>query len=288
MFTIRYSLSFLVCALFSCGSFESVTDTAKLVENLENQKSAYENSPCDLTILEKSNLPCAQDQIKDTIRIKAIKLLVAYGNTLEKFVKDADFKPEDQIGQVLNGANDAGWTSLSDDEIKGSKTIAKSIVSIVTNSIKRKALRTELKNNNEAVQQIVKHLVGDLDLRIAEYIRAKKALENYYNNPDPDDNSDKRVVKDSSLKHTIGYAEKNGFDNMSYSYVSNMISRDVKRIQETRKMLLTFGIAHNILAQNFEKIGTKSDPEVVEQLFNDLSDLFDGFNKIKKQSTTAN
>lgn len=280
---LRKSVLLFPLLFYSCASFESVTDTAKLAQGLGQQQVTFTFHPCELEFLNIKQLPCAEYMKADVKRKKAIDLFVAYGKVLEKLVKDSELETEDQIDLVLSGANDAGWTSLTDDQVAGAEKIASSIMKILTNGIKRRALSKELNSNNTAVKAILTHLEADLVIRVEHYSQFKNTLAAFYNNNDPTDHPDSRIAMDPTFKTKIGYVADNKLDRITYLYITRLVNNDIKKMEETIKALNVFGVAHKTLADNFKRVGSAKDPEVVAELMKNLADFFEGLEKLKKK-----
>lgn len=281
----------LIMILGSCASFESVKSTGKLAQNLNNFKEVYSTNPCDLNSafqsqVEESLKSCDQYQKLDTISIKAFELINNYGKALETLIEDSEFDSEDQIELVLEGGKEAGWFNLSDDQISGSKSVVDATFKIVTNGVKRNALRKEFIQNNVAVQNLVNSLKSDLVARKQLYLNTSNVIKDYLNE-DPELDADTRLVRSLSDTVVIGYANQNRLDRLTKTMIKKQIESDTIMISQTIKALTAFGEAHDILAKNFKKVGTKSDPEVAKEIFDNLKEIFDGIKKLEEESKSS-
>lgn len=276
---LLYSIPFLV--VISCGSYQSVKHTGKLAQELNDYKEVYSQRPCDVdhVFTDAENGYCEQFDEKESVRIDALDLLIAYGVILEKFVEDSDMESGDQIEVLLGNGNSAGWTSLDESQISGAKKIVDAIHSIATNSIKRKALNSQIKENNNSLQMIVSTLKEDLNLRIEIYNNVLLKMKQYFNE-DSGLDADRRQVLDSS-ESKIGYVKRNRLDEINIRFIENHLKKDMYQISNTIKALTAFGNAHQLLAENFGNIGTKSDYKVVGLIMKDLKNIYTGFQEIK-------
>lgn len=273
-------------SISSCASFESVKTTGKLAQNLDSYKDIYTKNPCNLTKAFQVNLETNQDKCteyesNDTIRVQALELLSKYGKALEILVEDAKFDAEDQIGLVLESGTKAKWFTLTEDQITGGKTIGDATFKLIVNGVKRKALRKEFVKNNVAVQGIVNTLYADLVIRKAIYVIATKEIDALINEDSKFD-ADPREVKDSS-ETVIGLAYQNRLDQLTKSLLKRQIINDTIQVSKTMDALQSFGKAHEILAKNANKIGTRSDAEVVKELFVNLGKVFEGIEKLEEK-----
>ena len=277
-------LYFIPFSIFiSCGSFESVTDTGLLAQGLDYYKEVYNTKPCDIDAAfnESDTEYCKTYEDYDSTRLKTIDLLVTYGKTLEMFVEDNGFEPDEQIDLLMGSGNSAGWMSLSDNQISGSKKIVNATFSLINNGIKRKTLKNVLRDNNNAVQMIVSSLKNDLKLRNLIYNNTLKKMNDYMNE-DTDLDSDRREVLDNS-ETNVGFVKRNKLDVINIKLIKNRIYRDTVQIANSITALTAFGNAHDILAKNFDRIGTNSDPELAKLIFSDLKNLYKGLNNLKRE-----
>ena len=197
------------------------------------------------------------------------------------FVEDNGFEPDDQIDLLMGSGNAAGWLSLSDSQISGSKKIVNATFSLINNGVKRKTLKNILRDNNNAVQMIVSSLKNDLKLRKLIYDNILKKMNDYMNE-DTELDSDRREVLNNS-ETSLGFVKRNKLDVINIKLIKNRIYRDTVQITNSITALTAFGNAHNILANNFEKIGTNSDPKVAKIIFSDLKNLYKGLNNLKRE-----
>lgn len=281
-------LLIVTIVLGSCVSFKSVETTAKIAQKLENEKSVFDSSPCYLNSVFGSTDEdyCEYFEEKDTINLNALELLVSYGKALEKLVEDSEFEGEDQAELVLESINDAKWTELSEDQINGGKGIVDATLNLINNGVKRKVLSEEISNNDENIQSLVAALLDGLKSRRQVYKNVLTLSENLIN-PNPDLDVDKREVF-SENKELLGYADQNKLDALTKVLLKREIEKETSRISDLEKTLTAFGKAHGILASNVEKVGKKSDAEVVNEIFDELKTLFEGFKKLDDSSVGSN
>ncbi|KKK86533.1 hypothetical protein LCGC14_2762270, partial [marine sediment metagenome] len=116
--------------------YQSVKHTGKLAQELNDYKEVYSQRPCDVdhVFTDAENGYCEQFDEKESVRIDALDLLIAYGVILEKFVEDSDMESGDQIEVLLGNGNSAGWTSLDESQISGAKKIVDAIHPIATSA----------------------------------------------------------------------------------------------------------------------------------------------------------
>lgn len=101
-------------------------------------------------------------------------------------------------------------------------------------------------------------------------------------NEDTDLDSDRREVLDNS-ETNVGFVKRNKLDVINIKLIKNRIYRDTVQIANSITALTAFGNAHDILAKNFDRIGTNSDPELAKLIFSDLKNLYKGLNNLKRE-----
>ncbi|HQQ98867.1 MAG TPA: hypothetical protein PLX35_16460 [Cyclobacteriaceae bacterium] len=282
LFTVATCLVLYV--LSSCASFESVTATGKLAESLDTKAHLFDTNPCDFLVEFKPQLiDCNKSRGYDTIRKKGIKLIVAYGKALQSIAKESDLKPADQIELVIKGANNAGWTSLTDNQLKGSKNVGAAVIDLISKSIKQKGLSKVVRSTDPDIQTIVQQLNGILTERANAYKEIQKTIDELFYDDNPRLNLS-REVKDQSDK-VIAYAENNSLDKLLVKQLKIGIKDQLEAIDQEKKLIAAFAKSHKLLAENFTKIGTKEDASLVKKIFEDLGNLFDGAEKLKPVST---
>jgi len=279
----QYQILILSCLLliYSCATFDSVKSTGKITQSLSSSKEVYNNKPCDIDFAFNDQYSdyCENYTLNDSIRIKTIDLMTAYGKTLEQFVEKSEFSAGDQISLLMDGSNSANWTSFSGTQIEGTQKILNSIFSIINNGIKQKTLRNLILDNNESFQKIINSLRDDLILRKEFYSRITKNIDIYMND-DSQLDADRREVLNND-DYNIGFAKRNRLDNINIRFIQNNIETEIIKINNSLKQLRAAGNAHDILAKHYTEIGTKDDFKVLELIINDLKDIYKGLNKLK-------
>ena len=272
--------AFLCCSLISCGSYDSVRDTGILAQSLTDYSTVYNTKPCDIDFAfsETGSSYCDSYKDRDTTRLKALNLLASYGLALEEFVTSTDFSSGDKIGLMLGNADAAGWLSISDAQMQGSTQIANSTYSLINNGIKRSTLKTVIQGNNDAFQKIINSLTADLQLRKQFYATIIKKVEDYMG-LDPENDADRREVLNDT-EESVGYVKRNRLDNVSVQLLLNRLMQDQALIIPLIDRLKAVGDAHEILAKNYEKIGTGDDAAVAKLIFENLKSIYMGMNDL--------
>lgn len=275
-------LIFGLCALVtSCGSYESIRDTGILAQSLGDHSGIYTTKPCDVDFAfnETASTYCDAYEDRDTTRIKTLYLLATYGRALEEFVAGSGFSSGDQLELLLSSGSAAGWLNLSDAQMQGSTQIANSTYSLINNGIKRSTLKTVIKGNNSAFQKIIESMSGDLELRKQFYTTIIKKVEDYMG-LDPDVDADRREVLNDT-EDRVGYVKRNRLDNVSVQLLLNRLQQDRAQIDPLMRSLKAVGNAHDILADNYDRIGTGDDAAVVKLIYENLKSIYTGIESLK-------
>ena len=275
-----FCLTFCTLSI-SCGSYESVKDTGILAQSLEEYSHIYTTKPCDIDFAfnETGSSYCDSYKDRDSVRIKAIGLLATYGIALQEFVTGSDFSGGDQISLLLGSGNAAGWLNLTDAQMQGSTQIVNSTYKLINNGIKRGTLKTVIQDNNGAFQKIIENLMADLELRKRFYGTIIKKVDDYMG-LDPDTDADRREVLNDDGKR-VGYVKRNRVDNMSVQLLLNRLKQDQAQINPLQTSLKAVGSAHDILAKNYDKIGTGDDAAVVKLIYENIKSLYTGIDSLK-------
>ena len=278
---LKRSLLFIGFSVVSCGSYESIVDTGIITQSLGSYSYIYKTRPCDIDFAfsEAGSEYCKSYEDHDSIRLKAINLLVAYGEALQGFVTETQFSSGDQLEIMLNSGRSAGFMNLTDAQIQGSSQIANATYTLINNGIKRKTLKTVIQGNNMAFQEIITAMKADLDLRKRFYATLISKTEDYMG-LDPTVDADRREVLNDS-EERVGYVKKNRLDNVSIKLLLNRLEQDRAQIDPLIQTLAAAGNAHNILAENYKKIGTGDDAALVKLIFNNLKSIYTGIESLK-------
>jgi hypothetical protein len=265
-----------------------VETTATLAEKLGDHTEVFLLSSCSYSNAFKAEAlrhNCEEEAKNDTIYVKAMNLLKAYGAALNKIVEEQSFEADDQLGLVLEGGDDLGWFDLTDDQIEGSKTIVDALFDLIVSAKKRQTLSREIEKNNAAVQRIVEKLMLSMEARSLDYSfiqnRAKeefglvlgyssvdRVLYNYYTAAPAYDSL--------RIKH-------NALDEITAELLIRTANAEARKLLEAKKSMEAFGKAHQLLYDNLAKIGRGADEDVVKEIFGQLQLIYEGVQKLEAE-----